>query len=359
MRDMSRAVYLHVGAPRTGSSYLHRRLVANREQLTRHGVHVPVAGGQTAVDDLLERRDCPADVAGQWDQLARATRRLDGTAIISNDALAGARPEQARRALESFPGAEAHLVYVVRDLARQLPAEWQESLKRGRSWTYARFLERTVERRGAAARHFWRSQDVSDVLRRWTAGLPPEQVHVIVAPAGDPTPQQRWALYSAALGIDPSWAPTDVNAVSPPLSVSEAGALRALNRRLQSVDHDATERRALLRAALTARRPTEAVPRQEITLRPDLYAWAAGLTEEWIDWLQGSGVDVHGDPDDLWSPLPDPDAEWVDPDRADEGAVAETALDLLASVTALAAGRRTPEQPGAFARAARLLRGGA
>lgn len=358
---MSRAVYLHVGAPRTGSSYLHRRLAANRDSLASHGVHLPVPDGQaSAAHDLVGRRFGTSDVAGHWEHLVRAALRVDGTAVISHDVLAGARGDEARRALGSFRDADVHVVYVVRDLARQLPAEWQESLKRGRSWTYERFLERMVARRGATAQQFWRSQDISDVLRRWTAGLEPDKVHVIVAPSGDPTPEQRWDLYCAALGIDPAWAPSDVGQVPAPLSITEAGALRAVNQRLQEVEHDAVTRRRLIRTALDTRQHSPGAgggPDDRITLRPDLSAWAAGITEEWVDWLTGSGVHVIGRVEDLWSPLPDPDAVWADPDQPDAAAVATTALDLLATMTVQATRRVPPDPPTAFARAARRLRG--
>lgn len=358
---MSRAVYLHVGAPRTGSSYLHRRLAANRESLAAHGVQVPVPEGQAAAAfDLVGRRYGSVDVSGQWDQLVKATNRVDGTAVISHDVLAGARSAEAQRALDAFRKSDLHVVYVVRDLARQLPAEWQESLKRGRSWTYARFLDRMVERRGGAARQFWRSQDISDVLRRWTSGLEPDHVHVIVAPAGEPTREQRWDLYCAALGIDPAWAPVDVGEVPAPLSITEAGALRAVNQRLQQVEHDAMTRRQLIRTALDNRHRSPGAgggPDDRITLRPDLIAWAAGITEEWVDWLTGSGVQVVGRVEDLWSPIPDPETTWADPDEPDPAAVATTALDLLATMTVQATRRLPPGQPTAFARAARLLRG--
>lgn len=358
---MSRAVYLHVGAPRTGSSYLHRRLAANRESLVAHGVQVPAPDGQAAAaHDLVGRRLGSTDVSGRWDQLVRATARVDGTAVISHDILAGARSEEAMRALGSFRNADLHVVFVVRDLARQLPAEWQESLKRGRSWTYARFLDRMVARKGATARTFWRSQDISDVLRRWTAGLEPDHVHVIVAPAGEPTNEQRWELYCSALGIDPSWAPIDVAEVPGPLSITEAGALRAVNQRLQQVEHDAMTRRQLIRETLDTRHVSPGAgggPDDRITLRPDLLAWAAGITEEWVDWLTGSGVHVVGRVEDLWSPIPDPDVEWADPDEPDPAAVATTALDLLATMTVQATRRVPPNPPTALARAARLLRG--
>ena len=44
-------------------------------------------------------------------------------------------------------GSEIHIVYSARDLGRQLPAAWQESIKQGRRWSFRRFLRRGRERR--------------------------------------------------------------------------------------------------------------------------------------------------------------------------------------------------------------------
>ena len=38
---MSRRVYLHVGAPKTGTTYLQDRLTLNADSLAGHGVHFP------------------------------------------------------------------------------------------------------------------------------------------------------------------------------------------------------------------------------------------------------------------------------------------------------------------------------
>ena len=38
---MSRVVYIHVGAPKTGTTYLQDRLALNRSALAEHGIHYP------------------------------------------------------------------------------------------------------------------------------------------------------------------------------------------------------------------------------------------------------------------------------------------------------------------------------
>ena len=117
--------------------------------------------------DLVERRwaGLQNDVVGEWDALVRRTRRARGTVIISHEILAGARPKQVARAMTDLGEAQVHLVLSARDLARQIPAEWQENVKHRRVHTFDRFLTQV---QGAARRNpkmwFWRAQSLPDVL---------------------------------------------------------------------------------------------------------------------------------------------------------------------------------------------------
>src|SRR3546814_12594734 len=67
---------------------------------------------------------------GSWDGLVRKARRRSGTVVISHEILAPAAPGQVARAMRDLAGSDIHVVYTVRDLARQLPAAWQRSEER-------------------------------------------------------------------------------------------------------------------------------------------------------------------------------------------------------------------------------------
>ena len=64
---------------------------------------------------------------------------------------------------------EVHVVYSARDLARQVPAAWQESIKQGRSWSY-RPLPRPVSSSGRPGSPA--PSTCPTVLGTWGAGLP-------------------------------------------------------------------------------------------------------------------------------------------------------------------------------------------
>ena len=73
---MSRVVHLHIGAPKTGTTYLQDRLMLNAASLSRHGVTVPgPRTGRTdtfhfrAALDLLDQDwgGAPGHAKGAWD----------------------------------------------------------------------------------------------------------------------------------------------------------------------------------------------------------------------------------------------------------------------------------------------------
>ena len=185
---MSPTVYLHIGAPKTGTTYLQDRLSRNAAALADHDVHFP--GRSAMVSPGLFHFRAALDLLGQdwggaaghaegsWDALVRRVQRKSGTVVVSHEILAPATPDAVARAMSDL-GPDVHVVYTVRDLGRQVPAAWQESIKQGRRWRYSSFVSR-MER---GKTWFSRAFDLPTVLGRWGAHVPPEHVHLVTVPA--------------------------------------------------------------------------------------------------------------------------------------------------------------------------------
>src|SRR5918997_1613145 len=98
---MTRRVYLHVGAPKTGTTYLQDRLALNRSELGRHDVHYPLGLQSSHFKPALDLIDVPwggqrESARGEWDRLADRVRKHDGTVIVSHEILAAAKRGQVR-----------------------------------------------------------------------------------------------------------------------------------------------------------------------------------------------------------------------------------------------------------------------
>ncbi len=333
-----RRVLIHVGAPKTGTSAVQDVLYRNRESLAAKGLLYPAGRHDEhflAALDLMELSwgGLERQAVGAWDRVAAQVRDWSGTAVISHEILATATRPQVARALESLgASADVHVVMSVRDLVRQIPAEWQENVKHRRVVSYHDFLARIADpdRDSTLASWFWGVQEVPDVLERWGATLPADHVHVVTVPRPGAPRDLLWERFAAVLGIDPArFAPTGERS-NPSLGVPETAFLRRLNRRVNDGVLVNEDYRHFVREMLAHRTLSRRSGSPRLGLPADVHAWAAQLCEDWIDLLAVRGYDVVGDLAELRpEPLPDGPPDFVDPDAPDEAQVAEVATEAV------------------------------
>ena len=336
---MAARVFIHVGAPKTGTSFVQDILFKHRESLRDQGILYPADRHDAHFLAALDLMDLPwggleREAVGAWDRLAEQVRDWDGTAIISHEILGNASRVHVAKALASLGDTEVHVVMSARDLVRQIPAEWQENVKHRRTTTFATFLEdlREEERSSQVAQWFWAVQEVPDVLDRWGADVPREQVHLVTVPPSGSSPTLLWERFAGLFGLDAvRYAPTDRANAS--LGVPESAMVRRLNTRLNDVlpNH---YYRVLIRELVVHRHLSLRHGSPRLALPLDTYAWASDLSRRWVSELALRGYDVVGDLDDLLAPGPAP---YVDPDTCEEAEVADAALEALALMTGEAA----------------------
>ncbi len=345
---MSRMVYLHIGAPKTGTTYLQDRLTRNAANLAEHDVHFPTRSPLVspglfqfrAALDLLGQDwgGEPGHAKGSWDALVKRIRKRSGSVVVSHEILAPARPRYVARAMDDLADAEVHVVYTARDLARQLPAAWQESIKQGRKWRFSRFL-RKAER---GKTWFARSFDVPAVLGTWGAHVPPEHIHLVTVPQHGQAGDGLWERFCRATSIDPAWGPVESARANASLGVVETAVLRQLNVRLDRETRREAAYDALIREMLAEQELVRSdSPR--IMLPPDDYDWVEERSRQWLEWVAQAGVDVVGDVADLMPVRPGADEPWRNPDRVGPRPRFKVAMEALAAMTVEAAARPDPD----------------
>ena len=345
---MSRTVYLHIGAPKTGTTYLQDRLTRNAATLAEHDVHFPsrsplVSPGLfqfRAALDLLGQDwgGEPGHAKGSWDALVKRIRRRSGTVIVSHEILAPARPRYVAKAMDDLQDAEVHIVFTARDLARQLPAAWQESIKQGRKWRFRRFLRKAEHGKTWFARSF----DLPAVLGTWGAHVPPEHIHLVTVPHQNRAGDGLWERFCRATAIDPAWGSVESARANVSLGVVETAVLRQLNVRLDRETRREAAYDALIREMLAEQELVRGdSPR--IMLPPDDYDWVEERSRQWLEWVAQAGVDVVGDVADLMPVRPGPDEQWRNPDRVRPRPRFKVAMEALAAMTAEAAARPDPD----------------
>ena len=325
-------VFLHIGSPKTGTTFLQEVLWSNRDALREAGVLYPGPRPDAhflATQDLRElvwHGHADPAAAGAWDRIVTAARNWPGASIISHEMLGSASPAAIKRALQSLAGLEVHIVITTRDLARQVPAVWQEDVK---NCGLLRFGEFTRSLRGLDdsidpffARTFWSYQDLPAVLHNWADGLPAERVHLITVPRGAPR-DELWHRFAKTVGFDPATRPVEVEVRNPSMGIVETNVLRRVNQLVVSeLDWPVYQRlvKNLLAVNVLAARP-DSVP---LRLPAEDQDWVRQKSKEMVQSLRESGYEVTGDLDDLLPETGGPDARH--PDDVTDGEVLDAAI---------------------------------
>lgn len=337
MSGAAHRVFLHVGTPKSGTTYLQELLWRNRDSLRVAGVRYPGDRPDAqflATLDLLDRpfhgQVDPAQ-AGAWERVAAEVRAWPGTSVISHELLAPAGADAARRARHSFGDAEVHIVCTARDLARQIPAVWQEDLKNRGTLTFDEFsrsLRGDDTVKPYFARTFWGFQDLPAILRTWGAEVPPSRVHLVTLPRGA-APGLLWQRFAEVLGVAPAACPVAADTANASLGRVETNVVRLLNESGLVADlpwpsYESLVKEFLARDVLAAR--PGAAP---LRLPPGDRHWVEQRSKEHLEALRAAGYHVVGDLAEL-QPAADAGTETPHPDRAADADLLDATLYALA-----------------------------
>jgi hypothetical protein len=327
---VARRVLLHLGLPKTGTSYLQTIVWAHRAELRSAGLLVP---GRERRDHLwasLVVRDDPRvgrrspRAPEAWSVLLDETRAWDGDVLISHEFFCAASAEQAARVVGDLEPAEVHLVLTAREPLGLFTSSWQESLKNKGTVPIEDYGR--GESDDPLEVWDWRALDLGLVLGRWAADLPPERVHVVPVPAPGAPPDELWRSFCSVLHVDPTVVGDAGRFPNASMGVAEAETLRRLNGRLTGFD-SAFDRGVWIRTFLADER---LVPRdgERFWPGPDQVEDCRRRGEAAVALVRERGYDVVGDLDSLRVPAELPDRRH--PSSVTDAEVAEVALDLAA-----------------------------
>lgn len=316
MRDSGRPrAFVHVGLPKTGTSYLQSVLWANLDELRAQGlVVVPdptelPSKAQASTQVMLALRDRlvaghdPHTAAEVLDRFAAEVEAAgDADVMLTQEQLAGCKPAQVTALFARLGDREIHVVVTARALSRQVPSAWQERVKTRSTTSYAEFVTAAQER-AAAARGFWRNQDLPAVLDRWGGSLPAEHVHVVTVPARRDGADSLDARYFGVLGVDHTRLRAEQTRSNTSLGAVQAELLRRVNLALG--ERLPKPRLGYARVAkwFLTERFLVPQPGRPPLLPQSAERWCGRIAEEWVAGIRQAGYDVSGDLADL---LPDP-----------------------------------------------------
>lgn len=357
-------VYLHVGGPKTGTTYLQEMLWRNRTSLLRQGVLYPGARPdahfRAAQDVLCKPFNGYADPAtsGTWRELVDEAKKHDGTSVVSHELLSLASNEDVERALNDLTFAEVHVVYSARDLARQIPSVWQEDLKNGHALMFEDFVKGV--RGDEQFRHwlvdlFWKFQNSAQVLATWGRNFPKERVHLITVPPRGSASGLLWERFAKTIGVEPAACTYGASMTNHSLGTAEANLLRHVNLRLAS-DLDWTTYEELVKGAVVGALAKAANSSSPISLPESEYGWVVERSKQLVMDLREANYSVVGDLEELLPARVATDDLSRHPDDASEAEQLDAATDAMVGLARSlrearlpAMRRHSPPEPDAIA----------
>jgi hypothetical protein len=334
---VAQRVYLHIGLPKTATTYLQRILWAHEDQMRAEGLLLPggtrrahlwasrtVRRGWVDNDNGVSQAQRTA-----WDRMLLEMADWPGRALVSHEFFAAASTEQAQRVVEQLAPAEVHVVVTAREPLGLFAASWQEALKNGETTPMSDYgRDESEDPRDIWN---WRTLDLRLVLQRWApAGGPvaPAHVHVLALPGKEAPREQMWHHFAGLLGLDPDGYDLSSAFANESMGVVEAETLRRVNEHLGGFTK-AIDKGTYIRTFLGDER---LVPRGGERYWPgeDQVDDCRRRGREGVAFVREQGYDVVGELDSLL--VPDTLPERRRPDSVTDAEVARVAVELVATM---------------------------
>ena len=299
---MARRLFLHVGTPKSGTTFLQSVWWANRAPLLDQGLLLPGDGvhehywASCAVRGPQQLKNIPAAGVGAWGRILDAAGEFAGDVLISHELFSPAGADRAADALRRLDQVadEVHVVLTARDLLRQIPAEWQQRTKHGRRQTLDEFLAMIQTDESV---NFWRVQDVAGVLGRWSQGIPDDRVHLVVLPPPGGPRSFLWDRTCAVLGVDGAGMAERAPRANESLGLAEIETFRRMNLELAETGIAKSTERLL--KDFVAEQIFRSSDPEKIVVPEELHPWVSSRAQAMVDELQTHGYDVVGELTDL------------------------------------------------------------
>lgn len=318
-RIPERAVLLHIGPHKTGTTSIQGALHAARSQLQELGVVYPgverqhrraalsVTGGKGLWGERpQERADFDRLVA---DVAAEPERRV----IVSSEGFCGADDDVARFVVDQLGGDRVHVVVTLRPLAKILPSAWQQFVRNRLRTPYdawlAKTLEETEDRHAPDA--FWRRHHHDELVERWVSIVGPERLLVIVVDES----HREFLLraFEQTIGLPRGLLQEESDRTNRSLTAPEIELIREINDRFRSRQWPAR----LYHVAIRERIVKHLQQRPPYPDEPPITtpAWAVQRANE-IDAaacerIRASRARILGDLSTLHNVTPDPDDRQI------------------------------------------------
>lgn len=334
---MTKRTFLHVGPPKTGTTYLQSLLHRNRQELRSRGLLVVRRTKQQyeAASELTDRKPPRARTVptGVWGSIVKDVQDFDGDAVLSHERYSLANSEQNERIRDDLSDSELHVIFTLRDLTGVVSADWQESVKNGSSGTWPEFCKSVIDDQGKLLRKRTRALRS---IRAWAKVLPPERIHVVTVPPSGAPRELLWERFCEVLGIDTAGMSTQQPRGNQSMGQVEVELLRRVNE-LPLSQLSVHDRRPELKHFLAEEALNQRNGKTRVSIDRGTFVVARNESKAIVKQIRSLELPVVGDLDDLTAAKfapPEPDANDVS-----DAELVDAAVDAIAALAKRSANR--------------------
>lgn len=295
-------VTLHIGAFKTGTTFVQQVMSSNKSALADHGVLWPGKVWREQVRGVKGILTGEVDAMADWQLIVNQIDAWDGDrAVVSMESLSLANSAAVERAVKSLHRHKVRVVLSTRDIARVFPAQWQESVQNKWAWSYQEYIDGVIREKSRgrrARRHFWTKHEWTKILKTWGEYVPFEDLVLVTVPPPGADRGLLWERMCEALELDPKAYDSSTRA-NESLGAASAEVIRYVTAQLNESQDNVTVGRAVKRALtkkiLVSRKDDE----PKLILPAEHHEWARRESERLVGELRALDVHVVGDLDDL------------------------------------------------------------
>lgn len=304
---MARQIIIHPGFPKSGTTSLQASLMQAQSSLSNQGIFFDPAWNNAhhrpawAVTNYVfgwNKNGGESTPISAWENLVSEIEAAPKTALITSEFLIQADEKTVRRIKNDFGNVDFKIVFTLRAFAKILPSRYQQSLKKGRTWTYDEWLKSVFDSGFSKVN----LTDYAGIIKKWADIFGVENVSIVIADESNPENLLRG--FEIACGMSAgTLQPAKVKRLNRSLTESEVEILRQVNLRKPKKwkwrQYNEFVRGKFVRTL--SDNPSKFPNDQKLQLP----TWAIDSLEPYsrdqISRLRNLGVDIRGDIDSLLS----------------------------------------------------------
>lgn len=232
---MAKRIFIHPGFPKSGTTALQASLMQAKDELAEQGIlfnppwnnaHHRAAWALTNYTFGWSDKGGETTPTSVWENLVADIKKSSRAALISSEFLIRADSQTVEKVRNDFAGFDCKIVFTLRPFAKVLPSRYQQTLKKGKTWTYDKWLQTILN----GEKQNVQLLDYAGVIESWTEVFGPDNVVLIIA--DETNPDSLYRNFETVVGLKPgTLKPAKIKRLNRSLTASEVEVLRQVNLR--------------------------------------------------------------------------------------------------------------------------------